>query len=56
MNLSTLSPKNLPTDANKCRILLLLKLMNTSAAVILPWFSASSQSDKADATRIFLED
>lgn len=32
----TSRPKNLPIAANKCKILLLLKLVNTSAADILP--------------------
>jgi hypothetical protein len=32
----TSRPKTLPIDANKCNILLLLKLRKTSAAVIDP--------------------
>jgi hypothetical protein len=35
-NIFTSRPKNLPIDANRCRILLLLKLIKTSAAVMLP--------------------
>lgn len=52
----TSRPKNLPIDANKCRVLLLLKLMKTSAAVMLPWFKASSHSVNTEGSRIFRDD
>ena len=52
----TSRPINLPIHANKCKILLLLKLVKTSAAVILPRFKASSQSINADGVRIFLNE
>ncbi len=52
----TSRPKNLPIDANKCRILLLLKLIKTSAAVMLPWFKASSHSINTEGSRIFRDD
>lgn len=42
----TSRPKNLPMHANKCKTLFLLKLIKALAAVILPWFSASSHSSK----------
>jgi hypothetical protein len=52
----TSRPKTLPIDANKCNILLRLKLRKTSAAVIDPWFKASSHSNKAEETTIFCDD
>lgn len=52
----TFKPRNFPVEAIKWRILLLLKLINTSVAVILPWFRASSLSNNADGARTFLED
>jgi len=52
----TSSPKNLPMHANKCKMLLLLKLIKASAADILPWFRASSHSTTTDDDITFLDE
>lgn len=53
---TTLWPRNLPIAANKWRMLLVFKLTKTSLAVRLPLFRASSDSNSAEGSKIFLDD
>lgn len=52
----TSRPINLPIHANKCKILLLLNLIKTSAAIILPWFRASSLSTTAEGVIMLFDE
>jgi hypothetical protein len=53
---TTLRPRNLPVAANKWRMLLVFKLTKTSLAVRLPLFRASSHSNSAEGSKMFLDD
>lgn len=53
---TTLRPRNLPVAANKWRMLLVFKLTKTSLAVRLPLFRASSDSNSAEGSKMFLDD
>jgi hypothetical protein len=54
--LITLRPRKLPVAANRWRMLLVLKLVKTSVAALLPLFRASSQSISAKGGKIFSGD